>query len=82
MVLDFLFRIAPPSHTATPTPTQTSRPVTVVEQLRFSQKQADAIEAWKRNAAKAVEADKAPSKTALKKQEEKSKKKKLKKTKV
>ena len=44
--------------------------------LRFSLKQANAIEGWRRNATKAALQDREPSKTATKKQSGKSKKKK------
>lgn len=54
---------------------------TIIHELGFSEKQSDAIASWRVNAAKAVEANKPPSKTAMKKQEEKSKKKKIQKSK-
>ena len=85
MVLEFLNKIAPPSKDDGPDKEEDEEEGStiydkyVIDQYAFSAKQAEAIATWKHNAAKAAEADKPPSKTALKKQEGKSKKKKLKK---
>mmetsp|Transcript_83268 Transcript_83268/g.124894 ORF Transcript_83268/g.124894 Transcript_83268/m.124894 type:complete len:88 (+) Transcript_83268:1-264(+) len=46
-----------------------------IDDLRFSEKQVAALDTWKLNAQKAAENDKPPSKSALKKQSKKSKKK-------